>query len=104
MRRFQLFEFEDLPWLPASLRDSGTDYLRFMWEAGAYRPIVPRLRDALQRTAADQILDLCSGGGGPQVAIYAALERSGCATRITLTDKFPNVTAFAHLRSRTAGG
>ena len=28
MARMQLFELEDMPWLPASLRDAGTDFLR----------------------------------------------------------------------------
>ena len=28
MTRMQLFELEDMPWLPDSLRDAGTDFLR----------------------------------------------------------------------------
>ena len=40
--RIRLFEFEDFKWVTNSIRDAGTDILRFMWEVGwVYRPIVP---------------------------------------------------------------
>ena len=35
MTRIKLFEFEDLSWFPNSIRDAGTDILRFMWEKGS---------------------------------------------------------------------
>jgi hypothetical protein len=46
------------------------------------------------------VLDLCSGGGGPVLAVYRTLAASGAPVRITLTDKFPNLAAFAHLASQ----
>ena len=104
MGRVRLFEFEDLAWFPKSIRDAGTDYLRLMWEAGAYRPIIPRLRDALVKTGTSGILDLGSGGGGPVVAVYKKLVKTGCAVRITLSDKFPNLAAFHYAQERTKGG
>lgn len=104
MGRVRLFEFEDLAWFPKSIRDAGTDYLRFMWEAGAYKPIVPKLRAALLKTSSEQILDLGSGGGGPVAAIYKELVKTGCAVRITLSDKFPNLAAFKYAQDRTDGG
>ena len=104
MRRIHLFEFEDLPWFPRSIRDAGTDYLRMMWEAGAYKPIVPRLRDALAKTGSSEILDLGSGGGGPIAAVYKELVNSGLRVRMTLSDKFPNLAAFNYARGRTDGG
>jgi hypothetical protein len=30
LRRLQLFELEDLPWFPDTIRDLSTDYLHFM--------------------------------------------------------------------------
>ena len=46
MRRMRLFELEDLDWFPKSIRDAGTDLLRFKWELGkVYLPIVPRLEE-----------------------------------------------------------
>ena len=104
MARPALFEFEDLAWFPKSIRDAGTDYLQLMWEAGAYKPIVPRLRDALVKTGSQRILDLASGGGGPVVAVYKALVKTGTTVRITLSDKFPNLAAFNYARERTNGG
>ena len=104
MKRMQLFEFEDLAWFPKSIRDAGTDYLRLMWEAGAYKPIVPRLRDALAKTGSSEILDLGSGGGGPVVAVYKELIKSGLHVRMTLSDKFPNLDAFKYAHGRTDGG
>ncbi len=73
-------------------------------EAGAYKPIVPRLRDALAKTGSSEVLDLGSGGGGPVVAIYEELVKSGIRVRMTLSDKFPNLAAFNYARGRTDGG
>ncbi len=73
MRRVHLFEFEDLSWFPKPIRDAGTDYMRLMWELGAYRPIVTRLREALCATESRTIVDLCSGGGGPVIAVERAM-------------------------------
>jgi hypothetical protein len=45
------------------------------WGVQTHRPV---LLAAVRRTGATRILDLCSCGGGPQVAIYDALIQSGC--------------------------
>ena len=100
----RLFEFEDLSWVPKSLRDAGTDYLRFQWESSkAYKPIVQRLGDLMARTGHQEILDLGAGGGGPVLKIYEDLVKSGRRARIILTDKFPNLDAFVDIRRRTGG-
>lgn len=105
MKRPRLFEFEDLSWFPKSIRDAGTDVLRFIWERGkVYKPIVPLLRDALLETGSRQIVDVGSGGGGPIVPIYEELVKSGLGIRVTLTDKFPNLRAFSYAKRRTKGG
>ena len=105
MRRIRLFEWEDLDWFPKPIRDAGGDIVHFMWESGkAHKPIVSRLKDALAKTGSQEILDLGSGGGGPVVAIYKELVKSGLAIRVTLTDKFPNLSAFKYASERTNGG
>lgn len=104
MGMVRLFEFGDLAWFPKSIRDVGTDYLRLMWEAGAYKPIVPRLRDALVKTNSQHVFDLASGGGGPVVAVYKELLKTSPTVRVTLSDKFPNLAAFNYARERTNGG
>jgi hypothetical protein len=96
--RLQLFELEDLAWFPRAIRDLATDYLHFMEEHFAlHKPAVPRLQDLIARSGAKQIVDLCSGGGGPIRAIYESLLADGFKVRIILTDKFPNARAFSRL-------
>ena len=104
MRRVHLFELEDQPWFPKSIRDAGTDLLRFVAEvAKPYRSVVPRPRKALIATGSQSIVDLCSGGAGPIVAIQKELAGSGCEILVTMTDKFPNRAAFELARRRSAG-
>jgi hypothetical protein len=68
MRRRQLVELEDLPWFPAVLRDGGTAFLDFAERAsGNGRKMVAPLERLLDATGQTQLIDLCSGGGGPAV-------------------------------------
>ena len=98
--RLQLFELEDLAWFPNIIRDLATDYLHFMETRFAlHEPVVPLLRAMLEDSKTSQVVDLCSGGGGPVLAIYESLVASGTRVRITLTDKYPNLKAFEHLSS-----
>ena len=104
MKRIHLFELEDQRWLPATIRDADTDFLRFILEVGnVYAPIIDRLRRALARTNSDEILDLCSGGGGPLVAIRNSLAQAGSQVRVTLSDRYPNHTAFHYASKRGDG-
>jgi len=81
MERAQLFEFEDLPWFPQVVRECMTDFLSFLGQRGrpVYRGFAERLAKAVQATGDDTLLDLCSGGGGPALAI-AGLLRERYAT------------------------
>jgi len=84
--RFHLFELEDQPWLPDIVRDLATDYLCFIQSVlGLHRPIVSVLADALRATGARDIVDLCSGGGGPAISLQTSLAAGGLSTHITLT-------------------
>ncbi|MBI2172207.1 MAG: hypothetical protein HYU30_09380 [Chloroflexi bacterium] len=103
MRGLRLFELEDQAWLPRPIRDAGTDYIRFMWERGAYQPIVRRLKEALIATGSRTIVDLCSGGGGPVVAVQRALDEAGLVVDFILTDKYPNIRAFQYAHERFIG-
>jgi hypothetical protein len=102
--RFHLFEFEDQPWYPCIVRDLSTDYLCFIQSAlGLHRPIVPVLADALRAAGARDILDLCSGGGGPVISLQASLAAAGLSTHVTLTDRFPNRRAFQRIAGASDG-
>src|SRR4030095_2501265 len=95
MRRIHLIEFHEQPWCPASLRDALTDYLQFAIDIGApYAAIAERLKQAVERTRAARIVDLCSGGGGPWRKLHREYATTSPAVEICLTDIFPNLDAF----------
>ncbi len=101
MRRMQLIEVLDQTWFPRSLRDATTDTLQFILNLGnLYKPIVPRLRKAFEDASTHQVLDLCSGGGGPWTQLYRVFEEEeNFPVDISLTDKYPNLGAFEHART-----
>lgn len=104
MKRLQLFELEDQPWFPATLRDLSTDYLHFMQDTlkveGVVLPIVERV---VRATGVTEIVDLCSGGSGPVPALLDRLAAAGLPMHATLTDRYPNVDAFSAIATRLAG-
>ena len=101
--RIHLFEFEDLSWFPNSIREGGTDYLRYLLNAvGFYKPIIPVISQTLDKIGEDQILDLCSGGGGAIQQIYDGLHKNSVKNiSITLSDKFPNINAYLHIKQKS---
>src|SRR5918996_1357730 len=104
MRRFHLFELEDQPWFPATIRDLATDYLQFIQTRfridRAMTPLVARL---LESTGTRRIIDLCSGGSGPLLLLVGDLADRGIDARATLTDLFPNVPAFSEIAAASNG-
>lgn len=105
MPRLHLVELEDLPWLPAPVRDALTGYLQLMIHQGdAFSPAVPLLAEAMIRTGAPRIVDLCSGGGGPWKRLAPALRAAGVTRPILLTDRYPNPGAEAAVQDGSADG
>lgn len=100
------FEFEDQPWFPEIIRDSMTDYLRFLFNTfKLYQPILPLIKDGLVKTNTRQILDLCSGSGGAMEDIYENLKTAFSGDiKITLSDLFPSFLVYEHLHQQTDGG
>jgi hypothetical protein len=104
MKRRQLVELEDLPWWPRLFRDAATDYVGMaLRHAKTYDRLVPRLAAAVTRSGADQITDLCSGGGGPWPNLLPALRKHGVGAPVCLTDKYPNMAAFRRVAATTPG-
>jgi hypothetical protein len=100
MRRIHLFEFHEQPWFPSSIRDEITDMLQFGLNlTNAYGPAVPLLKRALLSTGSSFVVDLCSGGGGPWLALSRKLRGSAPALQICLTDKYPNLTSFKNAKA-----
>jgi hypothetical protein len=105
MKHIHLFEFEDLPWFPQSIRACMQDHLRFMGDlsAPAYKGFVEKLRPAMERSGQRTILDLCSGSGGPVRTILRLLRTQNFEATAHVTDLFPNVAAYRQLE-RASGG
>jgi len=102
LKRLHLFELEDQPWFPATIRDLATDYLHFIETAlkldGVLVPLVER---ALRDSGTSRIVDLCSGGSGPVPSLVGALNAQGTKVTAILTDLYPNVHAFQQIAAAT---
>ena len=95
MKRLHLVEIHDQEWCPRAIRDAETDYLQFVIaNMKGYAAVVPVLAAALQRTATRQVLDLCSGAGGPWFWLQPVLAERGLDVSVCLTDKYPNPEAL----------
>jgi hypothetical protein len=103
LKRLHLFELEDQPWFPATIRDLATDYLHFIETSlkldGVLVPLVER---ALGESGARRIVDLCSGGSGPMPTLVARLAAKGVPVTATLTDLYPNIHAFEQIAATSA--
>ena len=100
-----IFEFEDLSWFPNVIRESMTDYLRYLIaRVNFYQPVIPLIAEGLNQTSSSRIIDLCSGGGGAIEQIQNnLLKQSNLDIKIILTDKYPNCSAFELLSANTDG-
>lgn len=95
--RLHLFELEDQPWFPKVFRDGITDFLQYAVVVGhLYRPVSKKLQARLE--GHNEVVDLCSGGGGPWEAKISYLDRDDL--KITLTDRYPNISTFQSLAER----
>jgi hypothetical protein len=93
VKRRHLVELEHLPWWPRVFRDGVTDLLATARRlAKTYSVIAPRLAAALKGSGTTQIIDLCSGGGGPWLDLLPALRSEGATVSLCLTDKYPNTS------------
>lgn len=82
-----------------------TDFLRFLMETFApYRGAAPILARTLSGLNDVRVIDLCSGGGGPWLDLVRRIPAvAGPAPRVRLTDRFPNLAAFARLWTASDG-
>ncbi|MFC0771974.1 hypothetical protein [Terrimonas alba] len=101
----RLFEFEDLDWFPNFLRESMTDYLRFILNAvNFYYPATTLIKEGLENAEHFTIIDLCSGGGGAIKKVQENFYNTySLSLPVILTDKFPNVEAFYLLKKESNG-
>lgn len=104
MHRIELQEIHDHPAFPGRLRELVTDAMRTVWEfANSYQPVLGPLLQAMERAGTREVLDLCSGGGGPwlRLAREPQLQKiPGIIVR--LTDKYPNRLAAERIVSASS--
>lgn len=102
--RFHLFEFEDLRWFPQVVREGMMDFLRHMitW-LNFYGPVTPLIRDTMEHSNDDVLLELCAGGGGGVLKLRENLNALGSHPKIFLSDLFPNHPIYEQLKNITHG-
>ena len=101
MERIHLFEFEDLKWFPAFLRNYITDFLQFLSnQTKMYKPIIPIIKKGLEKSRTNQIIDLGSGGGGGLIWLNSELKKDISNLKIILTDYYPNIAAFKFTKNQ----
>jgi len=103
LRRFHLFEFEDFAWFPKIIRDGGTDFLGFVLKyLKFYEPSIKIIEDVITQSGHHHIVDLCSGNGGPISMIHDEIDKD-LQVSYTLTDKYPNRSAYKQLKTTSNG-
>lgn len=65
-----------------------------------WKPVVPVLEKALKHEGSDRIIDLASGGGGGLIWLNETLRENSPELKITLTDYYPNLSAFAYTKAQ----
>jgi len=105
MKRIHLFEFTDLPWYPQTFRRIQTDYLQFVTGLGSgHKNLIPLFAKAMGHAGTTEIVDLCSGGGGPWLGLLEHFKQSGLSVNIKLTDKYPNPKAIQKWKEASRQG
>lgn len=95
--RLQLFEFNDLPWVPAAVRDTVVESLSRTLRWGRMLDGLVGPFDAFLTAAGTrEVLEIGSGGGGPASILAQAFARRGASVpHFVLTDLHPRPEAWA---------
>ena len=103
--RRHLFEFNDSPWAPVALRETVVEALgRTLAWGRILKGLVAPFREFVARTGVDEVLDLCSGAGGPAAILANEIVRMGARPpRFLLTDLHPHAAAWARVRDALPG-
>jgi len=100
--RLQLFEFNDLPWVGADLRDTIVESLsRGLRWGRTLTGMVDPFGRFLAMAGTHEVLDLCSGAGGPAGIIVEEFRRAGqLPPEMLLTDLYPRERAWQRLSAQ----
>jgi hypothetical protein len=91
MRRWHLWEFNDLTWFPQVFRDALTTYLGTLerWSR-PYHAVHPLILDAIRQSGGETVIDLCTGNGISALALRESALADGLRLNWMLTDFYPN--------------
>ena len=100
MRRLHLFEFNDQPWYPEAFRQAETGYLALAYRLLRALPHrwAEKILTVLCQDEPSEVVDLCSGSGGPVPLIIEELVKLGYNVRATLTDLYPHPKSVSNPR------
>lgn len=103
--RVQLFEWNDLPWVPAAVRDTVVESLSRTLQWGKMLDgMVAPFEQFLDEAGTREVLDLGAGGGGPALILARAITRAGrTPPRFILTDLHPRVEAWCQAKAEQPG-
>lgn len=102
LKRLQLFEFCDQTWLKGPWREAyldglNTTFKMFKFHDGLTKPFSKWLMDS----KSNQVLELCSGGGGPiDTLIKSSVQNSNGDLKIILSDLNPDLKAFEAIKNK----
>lgn len=93
MKRLELFEFEDFPWLPKVIRSGVTNLIMVLHRlTGTADTISALILKAREKSGFDQIVDCGSGSGGAMLDVIEQVNASAGdkPVKLLLTDLHPN--------------
>ncbi len=104
-RRRQLFEFNDLSWMPRSVRDTVVESLSRTLSWGRLLDnLVAPFEAFLEAAGTTEVLEIGSGAGGPATILAREIARKGkTPPRFTLTDLHPRAEAWELARAEMPG-
>jgi len=104
MKRLELFEFEDFPWLPTFVRAGVTNLIEvFHRILGTSNIVSTLIMQAHRQQAFDQVVDMGSGSGGtmPQVMAKVNETRPQDPIQLLLTDAYPDLKVVERINSQS---
>ncbi len=103
LKRLELFEFEDLHWLPNTIRSGATNLLALLHKLFGTADVLAKIvRDIQDKIDITRITDLGSGSGGPMIDVINQLNKDNSSEpiQLVLTDLFPNQDVVQEINNR----
>ncbi len=102
LARVHAFEFNDLDWVGADVRDTIVESLSrgLRWGRTLHDMVGP-FASFLHAAGTRKVIDLCAGAGGPAEILVSEFRRAGAPPpELLLTDLFPRERAWARITAR----